>query len=98
MGPSALKELEVLLITMGFHPAGFEAGPKWGTIFVHEDRLFCLCCGDLLTPKEWDSDLFCTQGRCSKCANNRCHETVPAEEFLQHHNKIARLIEAILRP
>jgi len=97
-GPSALKELEALLVLMGFHPAGVEAGPIWGTIFVHEDRLFCLCCGRPLTPTEWDGSLFCAQGHCPECAAHQCHTSVSAEEFLHHHNKINLLIEAVTRP
>ena len=89
--PHAMEQVEAALIMLGFHPAGVEMQSRGGIILLHDDRLFCTCCGEKVDRLAWRT----FHGQCHICFNNVCRHIRSAEEFLKDHNKLGLIIEAV---
>lgn len=91
----ALKQVEALLVMMGFHPAGIDRAAinTGGHILLHPDRLFCVCCGFKIDRLAWRTNTY----KCQTCVRGNCRHLTP-EEYLDHHNKLGLIIQAVTHP
>ncbi len=89
---AVIQDLEALSVMYGFRPVRSFVDDHSGVIVFNADKLFCLCCGSSISIGQHSFTPF----QCSVCSAGICAGDVTAETFFSKHNKIDRLLRAVL--